>query len=75
MENLAGRAWAEKEMFDGYLDGFDLVAPEPSANRSNSYRHGFANGRADRTGVPREGMSFDDLKAAAESSILADCAL
>jgi hypothetical protein len=33
------------EMVDGYRDGLDLNAPEPSANRTHCYRHGFANGR------------------------------
>lgn len=37
------------DMVEGYLDGFDLNSPEPSANRSRCYIHGFANGRADRT--------------------------
>lgn len=47
------RERADEEMFDGYLDGLDMENPEPSANRSYSYRHGFLNGRADRTGEPR----------------------
>jgi hypothetical protein len=41
---------ANDEMVEGYLDGFDFDNPDPSDNRSNSYRHGFANGRADKTG-------------------------
>lgn len=41
---------ANDEMVEGYLDGFDPSSPEPSDNRSHSYRHGFANGRADREG-------------------------
>jgi hypothetical protein len=44
---------ANDEMVEGYRDGFDLSNPEPSENRSYSYRHGYANGRADKTGVPR----------------------
>lgn len=44
---------ANDEMVSGYLDGFDLSSPEPSSNRSHSYRHGFANGRDDRSGRPR----------------------
>jgi len=39
---------ANQEMIDGYVDGLDLSSPEPSANRSRSYRHGFENGRSDR---------------------------
>lgn len=49
----AERRPANEEMVEGYLDGFDLSSPEPSANRSHSYRHGFANGRDDRAGKPR----------------------
>ncbi len=43
---------ANQEMVEGYRDGFDLDNPEPSDNRSHSYRHGFANGRADKLGKP-----------------------
>lgn len=39
---------ANAEMVEGYRDGYDLNAPEPSANRSHSYRHGFAVGRAEK---------------------------
>lgn len=39
---------ANDEMVEGYKDGLDLECPEPSANRSHSYRHGFARGRDDR---------------------------
>ena len=41
---------ANEEMVQGYMDGYDLDAPEPSENRSYSYRHGFAVGRAEKTG-------------------------
>lgn len=44
---------ANDDMVQGYLDGLDLDNPEPSVNRSASYRHGFANGRDDRNGTPR----------------------
>lgn len=47
---FAGETPANDEMVEGYMDGFDPETPEPSANRSHSYRHGFANGRADREG-------------------------
>lgn len=40
---ITGRP-ANSEMLEGFLDGYDLSLPEPSANRSHSYRHGFANG-------------------------------
>ncbi|WLA99874.1 hypothetical protein [Bradyrhizobium elkanii] len=45
-------AW-ETEMMYGYLDGRKADNPEPSDNRSHSYRHGFANGRDDLAGRPR----------------------
>jgi hypothetical protein len=41
------------EMVAGYLDGRKPDNPEPSANRSFSYRHGFANGRDDLARSPR----------------------
>ncbi len=40
---------ANADMIEGFRDGYDLTAPEPSANRSNSYRHGFMVGRLDKT--------------------------
>jgi hypothetical protein len=45
---------ANDEMVEGYRNGFDPSSPEPSDNRSSSYRHGFANGRDDRCKRPRE---------------------
>lgn len=33
------------EMIEGHRDGCKLDNPEPAANRSDSYRPGFANGR------------------------------
>ncbi len=50
---------ANEEMVQGYLDGWDLDNPEPSDNRSWSYRHGFANARDDRRGKPR--ASFQEI--------------
>jgi len=40
------------EFMLGYIDGGDLNAPEPSANRSHSYRHSFAVRRAEMHGKP-----------------------
>lgn len=37
----------EEEMVEGYLDGHNPNNPEPSANRSRSYRHGSQSGRDD----------------------------
>lgn len=41
------------EMAQGYRDGRDANSPEPSSNRSHSYRHGFLNGRDDLMRKPR----------------------
>lgn len=40
-------------MLEGYRDGINPETPEPSENRSESYRHGFANGRDDSNNKPR----------------------
>lgn len=37
----------DREFMAGYMDGRNLDAPEPSANRSHCYRHSFAIGRAE----------------------------
>jgi hypothetical protein len=44
---------SDDEMMRGYMDGRDHASPEPNANRSHSYRHGFANGRDDLNRKPR----------------------
>lgn len=49
------RAASIEEMREGYRDGLQPDSPEPSANRSASYRHGFAMGRNDRAGKPGGG--------------------
>lgn len=67
---MIGRQSAEEEMLEGFLDGFDLDSPEPSDNRSRSYRHGFANGRDDRRRQPR--ASAQELRRLAEEAITAD---
>jgi len=46
-------AGVNADMVQGYWDGRDLDNPEPGANQSASYRHGFLNGRDDRRGQPR----------------------
>lgn len=35
------------EFINGYLDGYDLNAPEPSGNRHPAYAHSFKIGRAE----------------------------
>lgn len=44
--------WAEAEMVEGYMDGRKVDSPEPSGNRSRSYRHGFQSGRDDLSRMP-----------------------
>ena len=61
---------ANQEMIEGYRDGLNLDCPEPSGNRSHSYRHGFANGRDDRKGKPR--ASFDELRRQADGAMMRD---
>jgi hypothetical protein len=59
---------ANNEMVEGYMDGFDLNNPEPSSNRSHSYRHGFANGRADKRQTSR-GYTFEELEHMADEAM------
>ena len=61
---------ANEEMVQGYLDGLDLDSPEPSLNRSHSYRHGFANGRDDRRGQSRD--SYHNLVKMADIAMASD---
>lgn len=63
---------ANDEMLEGYRDGFNPDSPEPSANRSESYRHGFACGRADRAGRPMG--RADAVRARAVAAMDADAA-
>lgn len=71
--NLMGREVrpANQDMCDGYLDGRDLDSPEPSLNRSHSYRHGFAVGRNEKLGKPPLG-TFDDVIQRADLAMVAD---
>lgn len=63
---------ANADMVAGYLDGRDKNAPEPSANRSHSYRHGFMVGRCEIEGRPVG--AFDAVRAAADRAMTADAA-
>ncbi len=72
MEGRAMTTWPEREMREGYRDGFNLDNPEPSLNRSASYRHGFANGRDDRRLRPR--ATAAELRKMADEAIAADLA-
>ena len=64
---------ANDDMVEGYRDGLDPSTPEPSANRSHSYRHGFANGRDDRAGKPR--ASYAELLRMADQAMDLDGAM
>lgn len=64
---------ANDEMVEGYMDGRNPDNPEPSANRSASYRHGFGSGRAD-LGAPPRG-TFNEVLKMAEDAMNADEAL
>ena len=64
-------AFTISEMVEGYRDGADLDIPYPSANRSHSYRHGFAVRRAE---VEKRAPLADApvLRAMAEAAIEKD---
>lgn len=64
---------AEREMVEGFMDGYKLDNPDPSSNRSASYRHGFANGRRDK-GILKDGLFGQQLRDLAEQAILRDIA-
>ena len=63
-------AKANSDMVEGYMDGYDLNAPEPSSNRSESYRHSFYIGRAEKLGLPVIG--YQELDKHADWAIAED---
>ena len=60
---------ANADMIEGYQDGRDLTAPEPSANRSRSYRHGFMVGRAEKE---NRRIAFDEVTRMADEAMRLD---
>ena len=69
---------ANDEMVQGFMDGYNLDNPEPSDNRSNSYRHGFKAGRNDvlpEKQKPFYGMSTDEILQLADEAMELDEAL
>lgn len=62
---------ANSDMIEGFRDGYDLTAPEPSGNRSNSYRHGFMVARIDKGAVQYHGP-VDHLRKLADEAMEAD---
>ena len=63
---------ANDDMVEGFLDGYDLTAPEPSSNRSNSYRHGFMVGRLDKTPADWGKYSSSELHRMADEAMESD---
>lgn len=63
---------ANDDMIEGFRDGYDLTAPGPSSNRSNSYRHGFMVGRLDKTPSDWGKFSSDELNRMADEAMEAD---
>lgn len=63
---------ANPDMIEGFRDGYDLSAPKPSSNRSNSYRHGFMVGRLDKTPSEWGRYSADALRKMADGAMDAD---
>lgn len=66
---------ANDEMVQGFRDGYDLDAPEPSENRSHSYRHGFKAGRNDKLPYgegPFHGISADEVNRMADEAMAKD---
>lgn len=61
---------ANAEMIEGFMDGYDLSNPEPSENRSHSYRHGFRSGRADKGFSRKE--SYGQVLAMAKDAMRKD---
>lgn len=62
-------AETDAEMVAGYLDGL-RGDPEPGANRSHSYRHGWSNGRDDHNKSPRDCASY--IREQADAARTAD---
>lgn len=67
---------ANAEMIQGFLDGYDPNNPEPSENRSHSYRHGFRAGRNDirknAEDAPFYGLTVDEIRRMADEAMEKD---
>jgi len=62
---------ANADMIEGYRDGWDLSAPQPSGNRSASYCHGFMCARIDK-GLVKWTGSPSELERLADEAMIAD---
>ena len=60
---------ANDEMVQGFRDGYDRDAPEPNANRSHSYRHGFLAARNDHSANP---LCADEMRRLADEAMQRD---
>lgn len=61
---------AERDIIEGYLDGFRDIRPDlpgRATNRSLAYQHGWLNGRDDRVGKPRD--TAENLRRIAQDLI------
>lgn len=63
---------ANSDMVEGFRDGYDLTSPEPSTNRSASYRHGFMCARIDKGLIQWHGRPTDRLRQLADEAMMAD---
>lgn len=69
------RPTVNDEMVLGFMDGYDLSSPEPSENRSHSYRHGFKAGRNDILPYgsgPFHGLAFETVLKLADEAMKKD---
>lgn len=68
--HVSAEASVPPDMVEGYIDGLNPDSPNPSDNRSHSYRHGFANGRDDLAKKPRAAAAT--LRTLAQEAIIKD---
>lgn len=61
---------ANDEMVQGFRDGYNISNPEPSGNRTASYRHGFMVARIDKGMMASPGI--DALEMLADQAMAAD---
>lgn len=64
------RRSANGEMIRGFMDGYDLTSPEPSSNRTASYRHGFMCARIDKSQIASPG--YETLNRMANEAMDSD---
>ena len=67
---MGKREFTNSEMIQGFLDGAVMDNPEPSENRSHSYRHGFRAARIDRGVYPR--WNAEEARTLAKKAMMLD---